>query len=341
MRYNRYMRFLLEKQYNEGLSPDERKALNAFLKTGDGEKQLCVFMDEKALEAFDQPRPISSGHTSSIFNKLQSSIKQEAKMRSRKDAKRFYLYHTPKIAASIVGLLLLVLGGVLAYQKYQTVNYTTDIGQNKTIVLPDLSTVTLNGNSSIKYSQDWESVALREVDLQGEAYFNVTKSKHKPFIVHAGDIEIKVLGTTFTVRSFNGGESVEACLITGRIAIQSKTDVDRNEIILTPNQKATFSKSSQKITLTEVRTEISTPWESGKLIFEDKPFGEIVKSLERKYGIRIKVQDDASQNCRFSATIDQESLKEVLDLFASTTGLSYRISGNAVEIIGRLCTTNP
>lgn len=341
MRDNPYIRSLLEKQYSEGLSTDEMEILNRFLKTENGEKLLHAFMDEKALEAFDQSRPIVTGYTSAIFNKLQSSIKQQTKMRSRKVAGQFFLHHASKIAASFVGVLLLALSGIFAYQKYQTVTYTTDFGQKETIILPDLSTVTLNGNSSLTYNRDWEDAALREVGLQGEAYFNVTKSKHKPFIVHASDIEIKVLGTTFTVKSYDDDESVEACLLEGKIAIQSKADIDRNEIILTPHQVATFSKSSQKITLSQVRTDIYTSWKSGKLIFEDERFGEIVKSLERKYGVRIEVLDDASKTCRFSATIDHESLKEVLDLFASTTGLSYRISGKAVKITGRLCATNP
>ena len=341
MRDDQYIRSLLEKQYNEGLSTEEKEVLNRFLRTDNGEKLLHAFMDEKALEAFDQSRPIVTSYTSAIFNKLQSSIKQEAKMRSRKDAGQFSLHHMSKIAASFVGVLLLALAGIFAYQEHKTVTYTTDFGQKETIILPDLSTVTLNGNSSLTYNREWEEAALREVDLQGEAYFNVTKSKHKPFIVHASDIEIKVLGTTFTVKSYDDDESVEACLLEGTIAIQSKADIDRNEIILIPNQKATFSKSSQKITLSQVRPEIYTYWKTSKLIFEDERFGEIVKSLERKYGVRIEMQDDASKTCRFSATIHYESLKEVLDLFASTTDLSYRISGKAVKITGRLCATNP
>ncbi|MEX2234565.1 MAG: FecR domain-containing protein [Cyclobacteriaceae bacterium] len=336
-----YLRSLLEKLYNEGLPAAEKKVLDSHLRTAEGEKHLDAFMDEKSSEVFDQTSHFAAGHRAGILRKLQASIRQEAQTRSRKDFGGFALPFAFRIAASFVGVLLVVFAGVFAYQKYQTVVYATDFGEKETIILPDLSTVILIGNSSLAYARDWENGALREVNLQGEAWFNVTKSEHKPFVVHAGDIDIKVLGTTFTVKSYEEDESAEACLLEGRIAIQSKADNDRDEIILTPNQKATFLKSSQKITLSQVTPDILTSWRSSKLVFEDERFGEIVESIERKYGVRIEMQDEVSKACRFSATIHHESLKEVLDLFASTSGLEYRISGKAITITGKLCATNP
>jgi transmembrane sensor len=338
---NPYITSLLEKLYREGLSHAEKEALNAFIRTEEGERQLRAFMDEKAVEAFDESSPMAPGETSAIFNKLQTNIIQEGETRPRKDGGRLAFYQVSKIAASFIGVILLVFAGILAYEKHQTVAYSTDLGEKETILLPDLSTVTLHGNSSLTYKRNWEDGASREVDLHGEAYFSVTKSKDKPFIVHAGDIDVKVLGTTFTVRSYEEDESVETSLLEGSIAVRSRADLDADEIVLSPNQKATFLKSSQRITLSQVTPDLYTSSASSKLVFEDARFGEIVRSLERKYGVRIAVHDDASEACRFSATIHYESLKEVLDLFASTTDLSYRISGKAIEITGELCTTNP
>jgi transmembrane sensor len=338
---NQHIRSLLEKQYAEELSAREQETLDGFLKTEIGERILSAFMDEKDLDAFDDTSYMAPSISKEIFDKLQSSIKKGAAQGSRKEVKQFFLQNTYKIAASLAGLLILSGTVFFAYQRFQRVTYITHFGQKETIILPDLSTVTLNGNSSLTYQRSWASATIREVELRGEAFFNVVKNKQKPFIVHAGEVEIKVLGTSFNVKSYSDDAAVEATLVEGKITIQNTGGNKEGEIIMAPNQQATFSKASRQITLSQVKTDTYTSWKNGRLVFEEEPFGEIMKDLERRYGVHIEMADETAKACRFSATLDQESLKEVLDLFSSTTDLSYRMSGDEVMITGNLCTTKP
>src|SRR5690606_17172558 len=103
-------------------------------------------------------------------------------------------------------------------------------------------------------------------------------------------IGIKVLGTSFNVKSYESEETIETTLVKGKVAISSLgKSAGEGEVVLKPNQKATYSKRSDHIVLDDVRPELYTSWKSGMLIFEDAPFEEIARQLERWYGVRIRI----------------------------------------------------
>ena len=221
------------------------------------------------------------------------------------------------LAATFIGIVMLA-GNISIFLKvYGVTVYKTIAGQKTTIMLPDNTIVTLNGNSSLSYRGDWKEEKLRSVTLTGEAYFKVTSNAQKPFIVNTSDISIKVLGTTFNVKSYDDDEAVETTLVEGKVIIEkAKAHAEPEVIEFLPDQKAIFSKNSKQIVMEKVKPESEAAWVKGSLIFEDEPFSEIVKELERWYGVKIIVKDKASLKCRFNARIENESLEEVLKLFS-------------------------
>lgn len=322
------------------LSREEQEKVRKYLLTSEGKSCMEEVMEETAEKEFYLEGEIDPRISNKIYTKLQASIRSAKKSDSKTAAKQFYFGNLLKVAAVFAGLLLLSAVVYKVYMNYQTVVYTTASGQKEKVVLPDLSTVTLNGSSSLTYDKGWDSAEKREVHLEGEAYFDVVKNTDKPFIVHASKLKIKVLGTSFNVKSYKEDDLVETTLVEGKVAIENGRNKrpDAQDVILTPNQKAVFSKISEEIILTEVEAAYHTSWKSGKLIFEDEPFGEIVKDLERWYGVKIKLSKETSRQCRFRVKIEEESIKEVLDLFKSTTDLTYTIEGNQITIKGKLCT---
>jgi transmembrane sensor len=265
------------------------------------------------------------------------------KIQPVKDKTSRYWSLPARVAASIVLLLsALAFGyykfnvmGIPATSAFEEMEVTPK-GKRSLISLRDGTKVWLNADSRLKYS-DFTGHPTREVFLEGEAFFDVAEDKEKPFIVNTSDIAIKVLGTSFNVKSYPEEQKIETTLVEGKVSIESKDDHPK-QVSLLPNQKAVFEKESRKIVLeNEVDVEPYTSWKNGALSFDDQPFSEIILALERWYNVTIRIEDESSLACRFSAKINNKTLKEVMELFKSSDGIQYRIDGDEVFITGKLC----
>ncbi|HEY9489854.1 MAG TPA: FecR domain-containing protein, partial [Chryseosolibacter sp.] len=249
-----------------------------------------------------------------------------------------------KIAAS-VSFLLMATFLVKRYDINQPVRaifsgtqeQTTHKGERTIISLEDGTKIWLNVDSRIRYPETFEGKDSREVYLEGEAFFDVTENKAKPFIVRTEGVRIVVLGTTFNVKSYEKEDQIQTTLIKGKVTIESIEEQPK-VVSLAPNQMATYHKESKNIVLnTEKDLETLAGWKDGRLIFVDKPLSEIVIALERWYDIRIKVEDEKSLKCHFSAKVENLSLDEVLELFKASEGIDYTINDRVVTIRGSIC----
>lgn len=236
-------------------------------------------------------------------------------------------------AAAAVALVLLTAA---LYFLNPTVNEVTARGHRTFVTLEDGTKIWLNAESRLTYPKSFRGKETREIHLEGEAYFDVTENKQKPFIVHTSDIRIKVLGTSFNVKSYGKDRTIETTLIQGKVTIESS--IDSTKLTLMPNQQAVFEKESKTLFL-EHKDEAAdyTSWRDGQLLFDDRPLSDIVNELERWFNVTIEVEDRASLNCHFSAKVDNKTLEQVLELFKDAEGIDYRIDGTKVFILGKLC----
>lgn len=212
---------------------------------------------------------------------------------------------------------------------------STSTGQIILKVLPDGTKVWLNAQSKLEYPAEFGK--KREVILKGEAFFDVAEDTQRPFIVHADDINIRVLGTAFNIKSYPGDPSIATTLIRGKVLIENDKGDRRSTIELEPNQQAVFSHSSKDIALREVNAERYASWTDGTLVFEDDKVYDVFKTLERWYGVTINAPEASSLSCRLTARIDKETITETLELLRSITGIDYTISDNEVTIEGKIC----
>jgi ferric-dicitrate binding protein FerR (iron transport regulator) len=231
----------------------------------------------------------------------------------------------------------------------------TRSGARTMMVLPDGSKVWLNAGSKLRYDEDFNK-KLREVELEGEGFFDVVKNPKMPFIVHTSDIDIRVLGTAFNVKSYAGDDNIEATLLRGQIEVVRKDDPSAPKVILKPNEKLIFSRAvipahvrsadkipdtvpvSPVISITPVSGSIpdneksETSWLYNRLVFEGDSFAELARKMERWYDVKIVFRDERLQHIRLSGVFDNEGLEQALQALQIITPYSYEINGKEVVL---------
>ncbi|MDH6303941.1 transmembrane sensor [Parabacteroides sp. PF5-5] len=214
-----------------------------------------------------------------------------------------------KIAAAVLLLLMTsvsfyYVGKGTSAASDEMAHFETEVpyGSQVKLTLPDHSIVWLNAGSSLKYREN-RIESRREVTLNGEAYFEVARDTLKPFIVSSGNLDIKVLGTSFNVRAYDNDESVDVALVSGRVNVfLENTGEKSNENLLIPNQMLTYNKTTNDIQIAEVKSEDYSAWKDGKVRFTEEPFARIAKTLERKYNIQIMIESDFLKKEIFSGS---------------------------------------
>ena len=267
------------------------------------------------------------------------------------------------LAFTIAGFFLITLGyyfysyhNPVAVIQKPVWEVVTRNGSKTNLLLPDGTTVWLNAGSSLTYDSLFGN-KLREVTLSGEAYFDVAKNPNKPFIIHTGKINIKVLGTVFNIKSYPGEKTIEASLIRGSIEVTFPS-LSSKKIILKPNQKLIIDKtetisniSINKVAATQIpfisiqhltrygsdSTIEETGWMQNRLYFNDMSFQELLKNMERKYGVSFHVADSSLDTIHFTGSFKDETVAQALDALRLTAEKSiedfiYEIKGNQVFI---------
>ena len=261
---------------------------------------------------------------------------------------------------------VLILGiGVFAYYRYahpalKAIGNEGNIAVTKTpsrtksrIYLSDGSVVTLNSETVLRYPSSFDG-PTREVFLNGEAFFNVKKDHAHPFIVHAGKMNIRVLGTSFNVKSYANDKNMETTLIKGAIEV-TLSDRPSDRIILKPNEKLvlnnkTFNRprannlpaaeentTNYALTnLTHLRsndtTIVETSWVNNELVFKDEPFSDLANQMERWYGIKIKFKNSGTKDYRFTGVFVKENIVEALNALKMIEPFNYKYNNETVSI---------
>ena len=216
---------------------------------------------------------------------------------------------------------------------YNTLNIPN--GKRFDLVLSDGTHIFLNSGTSIRYPIKFIDGKSRDVFITGEAYFDVAKDKNKPFIVHANEMNVKVLGTKFNISHYSESENINTVLVEGSVEIFCDDDKRENIVnstVLKPGYKAEWNKTNRKIAIKNVDTFIYTAWIDGKLIFRNASFKHIRNTLERHYNVSIKNNNNDLDLQLFDATFDIENIDEILETFSKSYDIKYDIIDNEVII---------
>ena len=235
------------------------------------------------------------------------------------------------MAAVFIGLIVCT-GILLTHKKSHTRTFVTDYGETKVIALPDHSQVKLNGNSKLVFSSEWENKELREVWLEGEAYFSVnpTVSEQK-FVVHTSDqLNVEVLGTEFNVSNRKGKTSV--VLSSGKIELNVEKDKQTEKMLMEPGEMVEYEKSDPVLRKKEVDPHKYTSWTKDKLIFDNTSLEEIKFILETTYGLTVEVTDEALLEQKVYGSAPSNNIKLLLQGLAKSLDHNITYKNNHVKI---------
>ena len=223
----------------------------------------------------------------------------------------------------------------------------------KTIILSDGTSIVLQPRSILEYPRTF-SPDSREVSLTGQAFFEVTRDPGRPFLVQAGDIVTRVLGTSFTVRNVEAEDNVLVQVKTGKVSVfrvsektrkTAHTDESIDGVVLMPNQQVLYERVEMKMTKSLVENpDVLIPLARREFEFVDAPIKEVFESIEQAYGVDIVFDEEVLASCYLNASLTDVALYDKLNLICRGINTTYEIIDSHIIIYGKGCMediTNP
>ena len=291
---------------------------------------------EEWLASFEN---FSSYELSSVSEYERKQIKQRILANT---LSKSYRFSSPLLIAAVVALAL-VFGGALFWlsksgstQQEMLVKSTSDYRAK--ITLSDGSRVWLNKNSTFTYPKTFTDTT-RTVYLEGEAFFQISRDEHLPFIVVSEGVSTRVLGTSFNVNAYAHSQEVKVSVSTGKVAVSSTASEGPQLLAqLTANMELVYNATTLQ---TEVSSSVATAtdaWRNKQLIFVNTPLSQIIETLENWYQVSIKLKSTNLGKCTFTANFESDtSLTDLLNMLSIASDLHYVKEGNTIIIDGNAC----
>ena len=253
----------------------------------------------------------------------------------KKDIRRIWFKRASTIAASIL-IPILIISTVYFYKEMDHYKQIPNIvsvnkGQRAGITLPDGTIVHLNSESKLTYTPDFNG-KLREVVLEGEAFFEVTPNKEKPFIVKTSVFDVEVLGTSFNVSVYNDENIVETALMEGKVKLTMQ-GCPSKPVYLTPSQKFIYSRSDRQGTISIMEGDTELAWKQGILAFSAEPLEEVFRKIERWYGVTMHYDKESLVDDNFTGQFKMISIQEMMNILRMHYNLKFKIENNDIFII--------
>lgn len=211
-------------------------------------------------------------------------------------------------------------------------------GERKKITLPDGSIVTINANTQLRIPSDF-GMQRRELFLTGEAVFDVTKDEARSFVVHSGNLQTVVLGTSFNMKAYPGEKSIQIAVITGKVRIEKKVDTSTTILTegLTTNQVLTYHTDDDSLVIGRGKADEIAAWQNNIFYFQQASIDEIAAVLERQYNINITLTGKVKRSCRYTLLLKNETFANAMKLLSQLSGITYEINDNEARINASSC----
>jgi transmembrane sensor len=363
---------LLSKYLNKEITGKERQRLYDLLLMPGAEESFKAVLNSN-LEKYDESQQSEETVDSDrLFRKIKSEIKvHETGVEGKFKMKRLSVVRNvvfQGLSVAAVFIFAFFLGSKKLFNSNSEIingtvepielNYTeikVPLGAISEIILPDSSQVMLNAGSTIRFRSDYNS-NNRDIQLQGEGYFKVAKNENLPLIVNTGNLKIKAVGTEFNVKAYPDEGIIETTLVSGIVEI-SKEGQDNVQFDLKPNQKAIYLNKSDLITIdaikeleplaveltkTKDKDMLVSPivdvdqvvaWTQSRLIIKGENLSDLCAKLQRKYDVNIVFSNDDIKKYRFSGTLENETLEQVLQAIKLNSPIDYIINGRNVLLL--------
>ncbi|WP_324671207.1 FecR family protein [Hymenobacter sp. GOD-10R] len=271
--------------------------------------------------------PAANAKTAAALRNVKKRLTLPAPVPTPPSLPRRPKYHL----VALVLLILVVAGGVWYLAAPPSPQpYTlrqTPAGQKQTIRLADGSRVTLAPQSQLRYPVAFDG-AYRDVYLEGEAFFEVSKDARHPFRVHSGPLVTQVLGTKFNVSTFGPGQLTTVSLVEGKVQVLDQ----HARYLLTPGQQLRADLTTGRVHRQLFDPEQVSGWRYNKLIFRNEKLADAAPQIERLYNVKLVFADSATAAARLWATFDNEPLSAVLSALQLAGSLTSRREGHVIYL---------
>ena len=335
-------RFLLNQMLSGKLTRDEKNDLWEKIQSTFKDHELDLLMREHWLGLENQTIVADEMQILILKNQILSRIKQ-TQISPKKEVRLFpfkWVDYLMRVAAIL--FIPLLLSSIFVYyhlnkQMYQLTGPVAmqqvfaSPGSRVHFTLPDQTEVWLNSDSKLEFPSNLNHQKQRKVKLTGQGYFKVTHDELHPFLVETGSFSVQALGTSFDVSNYSGDKQISSTLEEGSVAILGAhgTEIAR----LHPGQKAILDKITNNMEVSNVETMLTTSWKDGKLIFRNTSLSEVTNQLERWFNCKIHVDSMLMKSeLLYNATIQDETLGEVLKMIEISTSVKTRIEKREVYI---------
>ncbi|WP_335965409.1 FecR family protein [Galbibacter sp. PAP.153] len=262
---------------------------------------------------------------------IKSRMYGQIKKTIQKRARNLKLQKQRKVFLKIVAALLFIIGCGTVYKllnKQEFYTETTALGEKKTISLPDGSVVSLNSATVLSYSSGFNE-KNREVTLSGEAYFEVTHNKEKPFIVHTKHLNTKVLGTSFNINAYNGNHNAKVSVTTGKVNVYNTGAV--NELLI-KNEQLSYNIPNQKYKKEHRNSANDIAWKDNVILLDDIDLETASKILEKWFNVSIAIEGEGLKSKRIFGKYKNPILDDVLESLEFSIGIKALSTNNQIII---------
>ena len=254
------------------------------------------------------------------YQQAQTKIKINRRRSMYNQLMRYAAFLTIPLLLSSLVLGYLYWGATDAEEKYAEVVAAT--GSIICYELPDHSVGWLNSGSTLRYPTVFKK-DNRNVELKGEAYFEVEADRERPFYVNTpAGLSVYVYGTKFNVNAYEDDNSIETVLEKGKVNVISPDG--KTTVQLAPGERLLYNKADQKLMKGKVDVYEKVVWKDGKLIFRNAELDEIFKRLARHFNVDIQFNNISGKEYKYRATFRNETLPQILDYLAKSAALKWR-----------------
>ena len=334
---------LLKKYVNGQCTPEELKVIDQWFSSHEDNPD-----DDRLVDVYER-----ENLETKMFERIKANVELKADApHSSSHGNAWY-----RAAAAIAILMVAGLGFYLYNEKglflensgagpiAKVLNVTNHTDAVMRKVLSDGTVIVLQPSGSLQFVESFPA-DKREVILRGEAFFDVTKDKNRPFIINTGDVTVKVLGTSFNIRAYEGAKEITVAVKTGKVSVYAKgDDVDTkqkdssDEIILTPNQEVVYNTIDANF-LRKIVDDPQIILEKPTLFameYEATPVARIFQVIEENYGIDIVYDDKELSACSLTTSMSEEGLYERIEIICQAIGATYEVKDAKILISSDGC----
>lgn len=230
--------------------------------------------------------------------------------------------------AAILFIPLLITFGIRDFMPRneitQMIEVKTNPGMTTTVDLPDGSKVYLNSESSLTYPASF-SKDQRNVQLKGEAFFEVRKDSEHRFVVSAPHhTQIEVLGTSFNVEAFERDSFISTTLVEGKVRFAYQENLQPTAVVMKAGQKLMYNTATAQVELIQTSGDAETAWKDGKIVFQATPLPEALRMLEKRFNVTFVLSNKGLSEEAFNGTFTNQRLERILEIFKISSNIKWR-----------------